>query len=587
MSRFYKAWLVIAVGLVVAQAAASLVLSRGFSLIAISDLTQLTLLFSGVFAIAPNLLATHGRTRLFWGLILLGVAFWCSYQVLWSYFEVLLRQDVPNPFAGDVVLFLHLVPMMAALALQPHAAQDNRTVRLGSLDFALLLVWWLYLYLFAVIPWQYVSPQETIYEHSLNALYLTEKIVFLCGLVVLGIRSRGRWRLVYANLFGASLTYALSSYLANWAIERNAYYSGSVYDVPLAASMCWITIVGILAAHSSLQQQPARDTSNHSVWAARLGMITVFSLPLFAAWSVFDVGTPAPIRKFRLVLTLGSLLVMGSLVFLKQHLLDEELVKLLDASERSFKDLQRVQAQLVQSEKMASLGQLVGGAAHELNNPLTAMLGYSDILTGSSLGEEQRVLAEKIETQARRTRILVSGLLSFVKQTPAQKIPIEINGLIQTVLKLCSSPNSEVQIQTNLGGDLPKVMGDSNQLLQVCLHIANTALQSVAEKNGTLRVRTYAEDEFVRIEFCEDEPPVAKQQPDSDAANEDPAAREGTLALGVCYNIIQEHEGRLECQKSPQGGMLVLIELPALLPSASAPVISWKPGRVEPQEQVT
>ena len=92
--------------------------------------------------------------------MVLGMAFWMSYQGLWMYFEVLLRKDFPNPFGGDVVLFLHLVPMTAALAMQPHMEPNDRTTRLGTLDFALLLVWWLYLYLFAVIPWQYVHPYE-------------------------------------------------------------------------------------------------------------------------------------------------------------------------------------------------------------------------------------------------------------------------------------------------------------------------------------------------------------------------------------------------------------------------------------------
>ena len=169
---------------------------------------------------------------------------------MWTYFEVFLRKDVPNPFGGDVVLFLHLVPMTAALAMQPHVQRDDRTTRLGTLDFALLLVWWLYLYLFAVIPWQYVHAYEPSYDHNLNVLYLTEKIVFLGGVGMLWSRSQGSWRMIYANWFGAGLTYSLSSYVANWAIERKIYYSGSLYDVPLAISMAWVIVIGVLALHS-------------------------------------------------------------------------------------------------------------------------------------------------------------------------------------------------------------------------------------------------------------------------------------------------------------------------------------------------
>src|SRR5579859_703191 len=160
MSGRSKLWVSIAIALVCAQAVASLFLRPSFSLIAFSDLAQLLLLFSGTVVLLPNVLASRGRIRLFWVLMMLGMAFWLSYQALWTYFEVALRRDVPNPFAGDVVLFLHIVPMTAALALQPHVKQDDRTTRLGTLDFALLLIWWLYLYLFAVIPWQYVQSYE-------------------------------------------------------------------------------------------------------------------------------------------------------------------------------------------------------------------------------------------------------------------------------------------------------------------------------------------------------------------------------------------------------------------------------------------
>jgi signal transduction histidine kinase len=575
LSRRSKLWILAAGGLVCAQAVASLVLRRGFALIALSDLTQLILLLSGALALLPTLLATRGRTRLFWGLMMLGVVFWLSYQVLWSYFEVFLRRDVPNPFAGDVVLFLHLVPMTAALAMQPHAQQNDRATRLGSLDFAMLLVWWLYLYLFTVIPWQYVYRNETIYEHNLNGLYLTEKVVFLGGLALLWYRSKGPWRIVYANWFGASVIYSLSSYLANWAIERKAYFSGSIYDVPLAASMAWITATALLALHSAPKQQPAQTSGSHGVWVTRLGMIAIFSLPSFAAWSVFDASTPQPVRLFRLVLTLGSMLLMGTLVFLKQHFLDRELLRLLNASEDSFESLRRVQAQLVQSEKLASLGQLVGGAAHELNNPLTAMMGYSDLLAATPLSTEQRLLMQKIEYQVRRTRTLVSSLLSFAKQVPAEKTLLDVNALIQTAVKL-GQPllrGPHVRVHTDLAVGLPRVLGDSNQLLQVCLHITNNALHAMSEKGGTLTVSTRLQGAFVLLEFVDDGPGM--QEPDRvfDPFYTTRPVGQGTgLGLSVCYGIIQEHDGKIMCQNQPGGGATFRIDLPALADSAEAPI---------------
>jgi signal transduction histidine kinase len=496
----------------------------------------------------------------------LGMAFWMSYQGLWMYFEVFLRKDFPNPFGGDVVLFLHLVPMTAALAMQPHMESNDRTTRLGTLDFALLLVWWLYLYLFAVIPWQYVHPYEPSYDQNLNALYLTEKIVFLACVGMVWSRSQGSWRVIYANWFGAGLTYSLSSYIANWAIERKIYHTGSLYDVPLAISMAWVTVIGLLGLNSPGKQQPARASGGYGVWVARLGMAAIFSLPLFALWSLFDAGIPQNVRTFRLVLTLSSMLLMGALVFFKQHLLDCELLQLLTDSQESFGNLKRVQAQLVQSEKLASLGQLVGGAAHELNNPLTAMMGYSELLAATQLGTEQKLLMQKIEQQVRRTRTLVSSLLSFAKQVPAEKTLVDINALVQTAVKLClpQSRGPNVQVHTNFAKELPRVLGDSNQLLQVCLHITNNALHALTETGGTLTVTARLQDASVVLEFSDDGPGMQEPERVFDPFyTTRPVGQGPGLGLSVCYGIIQEHNGKITCQNRPEGGAIFRIELPA------------------------
>jgi len=574
MSGRLKLWISAAAALVCAQALTSLFLKPGFALIALSDVLQFVLLLAGTVSLLPNVFATHGRIRLFWALMTLGMAFWMSYQGLWMYFEVFLRKDFPNPFGGDVVLFLHLVPMTAALAMQPHVQSNDRTTRLGTLDFALLLVWWLYLYLFAVIPWQYVHSYEPSYDHNLNVLYLTEKVVFLGCVGMLWLRSQGSWRVIYANWFGAGLTYSLSSYIANWAIERKIYHTGSLYDVPLAISMAWITVIGILALNSPGKQQPARASGGYGVWVARLGMAAIFSLPLFALWSLFDAGIPQNVRTFRLVLTLSSMLLMGALVFFKQHLLDCELLQLLTASQESFGNLKRVQAQLVQSEKLASLGQLVGGAAHELNNPLTAMMGYSELLAATQLGCEQRLLMQKIEQQVRRTRTLVSSLLSFAKQVPAEKTLVDINALVQTAVKLClpQSRGPNVQVHTDFARELPRVLGDSNQLLQVCLHITNNALHALTDTGGTLTVTARLQDASVLLEFSDDGPGMQEPERVFDPFyTTRPVGQGPGLGLSVCYGIIQEHNGKITCQNRPEGGAIFRIELPAAVDPEHAP----------------
>ena len=568
MSERSKLWILAAGCLVFAQACASVLIPQGFALTVFSDVTQCILLLSATAALLPNITKNHGRTRLFWGLMTVGISFWLTYQFLWSYIEVVQRQEVPDPFVGDIVIFLHFVPMMAALALQPQSQQDDHEARLGHLDFVLLLTWWVYLYFFDVIPWQYAQTNELAYARSLNALYLTEKMVFLVGLAIVWFRSRSGWKTIYAQWFGASLVYALSSYVANWAIQRNLYYTGSLYDLPVAASMGWISVIGVIGQDSHPKPEPCKHTPGRSgVWVARLGMLVILSLPALAAWSLFDNAIPAKVRTMRLVTTLITMMVMGGIVFLRQHLLDRELIRLLHTSQDSFENLRHLQAQLVQSEKLASLGQLVGGAAHELNNPLTAMLGYSELLAETGLTEEQRSLATKIAQQVKRTRVLISSLLNFAKQVPGEKTLVDVNSVAQTAIRLCQPQCSthRVEVQTHLGTDLPQISADSNQLLQVCLHITTNSVQALEEVGGgIIAVRSRRMGDTVVLEFSDNGPGVREPERVFDPFyTTRPVGKGAGLGLSACYGIIQEHHGLIHCTNRVEGGTTIRIELPA------------------------
>lgn len=564
MSNRGKLWAVGLVSLVLVQTLASLLLPRSFALVAISDLVQLVLLLVATLTCVAAGIRSNRRARLFWTLMALGVASWLAYQSLWTYFEVLRRVEVPSLFAGDAILFLHIVPMMAALALQPNAKQPDRDLRLGSLDFALLLLWWLYLYVYSVMPWQYVYANESGYNANLNASYLAEKLAFLAGLAFLWFHSSGAWKRIYLHWFGASLLYSMSSYVANWALDRNKYYSGSLYDLPLVVSMAWAALPALLAIRTPPEQEKSESSLPGGVWAARLGMLAVFSLPIFAWTALFDNSVPSRVRTFRLVLTLAAMVVMGAMVFLKQHLLDIELIRLLQSSREAFEESQRLQTQLVQSEKLASLGQLVGGAAHELNNPLTALLGYSELLANTELKPDQRALSEKISHQAKRMRGLVASLLSFAKQGPSSKTSLDLNSILKTALKLCQPQMQAARVQSSseLTEPLPLVLGDSNQLLQVFSHIINNAVNAMAG-GGMVKVTSALEGSTVMIHFSDNGPGMLEPDRVFDPFYTTRPVGQGTgLGLSACYGIIQEHGGKIACRNKPEGGAVFVIELP-------------------------
>jgi diguanylate cyclase (GGDEF)-like protein/PAS domain S-box-containing protein len=333
------AWVVAASVLVLAQLALALFMRPSFPLTAFGDLAQCVLLLGALLSVCPIALDADRRTRLFCWLMSLGFVMWLSAQVLWTYFEVFRRQEVPNPFVGDIILFLHIVPMMAALAVQPHLRQTERSVRVGLLDFVLLLSWWLYVFLFAVIPWQYVSPNEAVYGSNFDSAYLVEHLVFLAILVLARRRSTGSWKKIYTHWLGASCLYAVISVIASVAIDYHAYYTGSLYDVPLLAAMVWFIGAGFFTRMTLHQDQSAATTAQgHAIGAARLAMMAVFSTPLMVAWAEFGPNAPGRVRNYRLLLTIVTMLVMGVLLFLKQQLLQTQLVQAQEKYRTIFED---------------------------------------------------------------------------------------------------------------------------------------------------------------------------------------------------------------------------------------------------------
>lgn len=551
LARRDQFWISLLVSLAFAQVAASVLMPRGEALTVASDLIQGALLLAATVAFFPKTTRASSRkfhTRLFWILMATGMAFWLAYQAMWNYFEVIRREDVPDPFLGDVVLFLHLVPMIAALAVLPHLRGDERDERIRMLDFTLLLTWWVFIYVYLVIPWQTVQVDEPAYASNFNFAYLTEKLVLLVSLAVLAYSAESGWRHLYAQFLGAGALYASSSYVANWAIAHKTYYSGSVYDIPLTLSIAWMAAIPQLAERYDLSES-APSKPLLGIWITRLSMLALFSLPLVALYSELDTDHIGPVRTFRINVSLLTMVVMGAMVFWRQHLLGGELSYFLDKSRRSFDDLKTLQAQLIQSEKLASLGQLVGGAAHEINNPLTAMLGYSDLLSASTMPPQEQQQATRIGEQVRRTKSLVASLLTFARQAPAKFSSVDVNSVLQTAVRLLSSQfeAQAISVRVQMSSALPPVLADSNQILHVCLHLAGQ-IAALLDSNGprALIIRGSHRGDMVVVDFLADTSTAESLAFDtSSRLRAEEISKPSTLSLSACCRIVEEHGGYL------------------------------------------
>jgi signal transduction histidine kinase len=565
---------------------------------AFADIFQclLPLLVNG--ALLMNAVTPNWRKNSFWMLLALGCSLWLGGQFIWTYTEVYQHRAITDPFTGDIVFFLHTLPMIAALAIQPHVQDGNRKMSYGYVDFSLLLCWWVYLYLFAVIPWQYVVVNHLRYSQAFNVICTFENLVFAAGAALLSARTTGRWRRIYAHLAGAGAMYTVASLLVNLSIHRNIYSSGSLYDLPMVASLLWLGTAGVVAYSSSGEGDAGKTEEveeklvgsaprDEVLSASRLARAALFSLPLIGIWCVKMSQAPSAVQEFRILVTLAAVLPLGFLVFLRHELIDAERLHLLRVSEESIDNLKRLQMQFVQAEKLASLGQLAAGAAHEINNPLTAILGYSELLIDDpATGERPRNLAEKIRDQARRTKMLVNNLLSFARQVPSeQRSLVDVNAVVTSSAQLrrldLRGKNIRIELQTTAA--IPAVRGDPNQLLQVFFNIINNAVDAMEEVGGgTLTVRTLRERENVVILFSDSGPGVSEPRLVFDPFYTTKPVGKGTgLGLSICYGLIHDHGGQISCYNRPEGGATFRIELPAV-PAIFPPRVFTAPPRETP-----
>jgi signal transduction histidine kinase len=527
----------------------------------------------------------YWRRNIFWMLIALSCTLWMIGQFQWTYYEVYLRKPLPGLFPGDFLFSLRGIPMMAALALQPHRKRGELHARLGYLDFALLLAWWTFIYMFFVVAWIYATPSLPQYNHNFNLVTNIQNCVIVIGLIAFWLQSKGAWKTVYFHLLAASVVYMLISLVIDVRNDIGDYYTGSLYDLPLISSFFWFALAGLIAYLNRAELDAALpedssdsgDDSARNVhgWSNRLAMAAVVSLPLLALYSLhFDRGEQN-VRDFRLITTMVASLPLAGLIFVRGHFAEVDRARLLVQSEQALENLKRLQAQLVQTEKLVSLGQLAAGAAHEINNPLAAILGFSDLLADDeTLSLKARSTASKIRDQARRTKTLVGNLLSFARQVPAERTLLDINTVVNNAVQLreLDLRSSTTRIELQLESVLPGVRGDGNQLMQLFFNLINNAIDAMeGHKGGVLTIKTLRDRGNVVILFSDTGPGIKEPHRVFDPFYTTKPVGKGTgLGLSICFGIVQEHNGKILCYNRQEGGAVFRVEFPALLAALPA-----------------
>jgi len=261
-----------------------------------------------------------------------------------------------------------------------------------------------------------------------------------------------------------------------------------------------------------------------------------------------------------------------------------EKVRLYEETCRAYEDLRKTQEQLLQSEKMSAVGQLIAGVAHELNNPLTAILGYAQLLETEGLNARAQDFVSKLFKQAQRTHRVVQNLLSFARQRKPQRDEVDLRKVLDETLALrdYDLKSNNIQVNSNVPTEPAMVIADPHQIEQVFLNIINNAVDAILEtgRNGRLKIRITTQNGHVCTQFTDDGPGIKDPKRIFDPFYTTKSVGKGTgLGLSICYGIVKEHGGDITANNNADAGATIEVRLPAAAATAVSSAETPAPRR--------
>jgi two-component system NtrC family sensor kinase len=237
--------------------------------------------------------------------------------------------------------------------------------------------------------------------------------------------------------------------------------------------------------------------------------------------------------------------------------------------EKTVETLKTTRAQLVQSEKLSGIGEFVAGVAHELNNPLTAVIGFAELLQQSDVDEKHRKFSQRIVQGAERCHKIVQNLLSFARQHTPERKSTNLNAVVDSVIDILQYElrTSNIEVKKELQPNLPCLMADGHQLQQVFLNILNNARQAMeGRSNSRVKVLTRKAGDRVEVVFQDNGPGISEENVKkifNPFFTTKPVGKGTGLGLSLSYGIIQEHGGNISVQSKLGEGTAFTIDLPA------------------------
>jgi signal transduction histidine kinase/CheY-like chemotaxis protein len=545
---------------------------------------------------------SRGQVRTFWNLNAIHGLTWAIGQAVWTYYGVVRGGGVPIMSAADPLFFVSSIPLFAALYGRPQRDRPRWLFDIVLLDLVLIALFSAFVYIYFVLTIAVTDGREDLYRDSVTQLFNARNLL-LAGWAtyVWRVSRRGRWRRVL-GVYAAGLAIPfVAGIVFGFPEQTRGSSAGSLWAVSHMLSYVLMTVAAAIAYDENLFE-PEEEAAALS----RLPVVSMIAITLLVAIPVIDevarrlLEAAPETQSLRTRIALTMMIPFGIVVVVREFLSRQALG-------RSVQELATAREQLVQKEKLAAVGQLVSGLAHELNNPLQGVLGYSELLLAASPAEFDTEELKAIRDNANRAAGIVRNLLIFSGDNPSAPGWQPINRIVRDAVarREAEIMVAGINLRLDLADDLPLVYADPARLQSVIANLVENAEAAIAARRdgkavlpvvpanggGEIEIGTRLEHDQQRIIVDVADNGSGLQEADVGRIF-DPffTTREvgkGTgLGLSVCYGIVREHGGDIDARNRPSGGAVFTVRLPvapeAVIASTAAaarvaPAASYRP----------